>query len=249
MGSIKPYQPPPVANPGAAAAAATAIAGSVIETANVLSFPFYSLHSHSFIGVIINAPLSDDPTTGITPTQLATLPLPDCLASDAIVGVWAQKQFVGPVVQCMSSAWGCKYVENLTWVHLSPGGDVARGEAPFTRASHSTLVMGRRSSSSRGGGELELRHQRSADVIVEAVRGGGRFPDAAREMLETLLPVRKKGKKGEEGGVDAEKGGGGEEDNDGTTTTVVSTASRFLEVALHGAEVGVRPGWVKVVQG
>lgn len=206
--------------------------GQIVNTRSILSFNFAALGRGNFLGVIVNAPLSEDPNSGVTASQLACMSLPECLAADAIVCMWASKQNVGEAVGCMAKVWGCKYVENLTWVHLAPGGDVARAPAPFTRSSHSTLLMGR-----RGGGDLELRHQRNPDVIVQPALGGGRFPDVVREMLETLLPEGKLGGRG--GGGDGNGKSGGER---------VPGVPRFLEVAFHGAEPGVRPGWVKLVE-
>lgn len=212
---VRPYIPP--------GPAPTPPPGALVFAPDLLRFDFATLGAGAFSGAIVNAPLAGDPALGVTPTQLAAMALPDCLAPDAIVCVWASKAAVGETVAAMAKAWDCKYVENLTWVHLGPGGAVARAPAPLAAASHATLVMGR-----RGKGALELRHQRSPDVIVEPALGAGRFPDGVREMLETLLP---EGKGGSDGG-----GGGAQR------------APRFLEVAFHGAEPGARPGWAKLVQ-
>ena len=206
--------------------------GQIVHTPSILSFDFATLGQGNFLGVIINAPLSADPNHGITAGQLACIDLSECLAGDAIVCIWASKEHVAEAVGCMAKVWGCKYVENLTWVHLSPNGDVARAPAPLTRASHATLLMGR-----RGGGDLELRHQRNPDVIVQPAMGNGRFPDAVREMLETLLPEPKHAEQGEK-----KSAAGG----DRPVRTLGSP--RFLEVAFHGAEPEIRPGWVKLVQ-
>jgi len=228
---------------GAVTTPAAAVEGSkIVLTDDIFAFNFASLDKETITGVIINAPLSDDSQNGITISRLSTLPLAACIATDAIVCLWATKQHVGQAVNCMAKAWGCKYVENLTWVHIAPNGDVAKGPSTLTRTSHSTLLMGR-----RGGGELELRHQRRPDVIVEPVRGGGRFPDSVREMMETLLPEAKHGKQHGKGG-----GGGGKaqqlppEKIQDTEKRVAGP--RFLEISFHGSEPGVRSGWIKLIQ-
>ena len=202
----------------------TATSSSVITTPCILSFDFSSLTTphhpnDKFTGVIINAPLSDDPRTGVTCLQLASMSLRDCLAPDAIVCVWASKGLVGQAVGCLSQGWGCKYVENLTWVHVDANHQVlvAPTSSSLFSSSHSTLVMGRKG----GGKDLELRHQRSPDVILEPVMDGGRFPDGVREMMELLLPP--------------------------PAATKSAGRRRFLEVAFHGAEPGERDGWVKLV--
>ena len=240
---VKPYCPPLIdnlLNKTDDASASIAEKGSkILFTKDILAFDFASLGSETITGVIINAPLSEHPHHGITINQLTTLGLADCLASDAIVCIWATKEYIGQAATCMTKAWGCKYVENLTWVHIAPNGDVAKGPSTLTRTSHSTLLMGR-----RGGGELELRHQRSPDVIVEPVRGGGKFPDTVREMMETLLPESKHAKQGKTLGGKATQQQQQEKEKKGG----VKSGARFLEISFHGAEPGVRPGWVKLVQ-
>lgn len=213
---VQPYTPGPRAG---------AAEGRRVVAPDILSFDFSTLRvERRFVGAIINAPLATfDEQTSTCPRnnvrytveELARLPLGDCLADDAIVCVWSEKEDLGALTRCMAEAWGCKYVENLTWVHLAPSGQVASGPARFTRRSHSTLILGR-----RGSQELELRHQRNADVIIAPALGDGRFPDAVREMLETLLP-------------DVGGGDGG---------------PRLLEVAFQGAEAASRPGWVTLAQ-
>jgi hypothetical protein len=98
----------------------------------------------------------------------------------------------------------------------------------------------------RGGGELELRHQRSPDVIVEPVLGGGRFPDSVREMMETLLPESKHGKQEKKGGG----GGNGKTQQPSQQEGKEKRGGgpRFLEISFHGAEPGLRSGWVKLIQ-
>ncbi|KAL4550743.1 hypothetical protein Ndes2526B_g08849 [Nannochloris sp. 'desiccata'] len=243
---VQPYCPSKTENKlrdahGGPVTTAAALEGSkIVLTDDIFTFNFASLGPETIIGVIINAPLSDNHQIGITISRLTTLPLTDCLATDAIICLWATKQHVGQAVNCMAKAWGCKYVENLTWVHIAPNGDVAKGPSTLTRTSHSTLLMGR-----RGNGELELRHQRRPDVIVEPVRGGGRFPDSVREMMETLLPEAKHGK--QQG-----KGGGGKTQQPQPEKMQANekrvAGPRFLEISFHGAEAGVRSGWVKLIQ-
>lgn len=193
-----------------------------IKTPDIFSFDFSSLLSLStrpFIGVIINAPVClDGDAVGKESRmrsiqQLALMKLQDCMAKDAILCIFATKSSCAQVVNLMSKVWACKYVENLTWVHLNAGCKILKEDSPFLLKSHSTLIMGRRGSS----GELELRHQRSTDVVFAPEMENGRYPDAIQEMLETLLP---------------EPSGVGEEG-----------APRLLEIAFHGA-AAPRPGWM-----
>jgi hypothetical protein len=75
-----------------------------------------------------------------------------------------------------------------------------------------------------GASDLQLRHQRSADVLFGPVEAGGRVPEATYVVLETLLPGRGPGL------------GAGEE------------APRLLELDLRGANCAARPGWTRVVR-
>ncbi|KAF8068428.1 clcD [Scenedesmus sp. PABB004] len=93
------------------------------------------------------------------------------------------------VVRLMS-AWGFSYVENLTWVLLGPGHDVLRLPYPTARRSHVTLYIFRKDGEGR---DIELRHQRSPDVVLDCVRAvEGREWDVPAEVfatIETLLPT------------------------------------------------------------
>lgn len=69
----------------------------------------------------------------------------------------------------------------------------------------------------QGSGELELRHQRSPDVIVSAALEMGGTPDSVYKTIQTLLPDA--GKLGQEG------------------------RPRLLEVVWGTAKRIPRPGW------
>lgn len=208
---VTPYTPLPVRQQRPS--------GTVVECEDILKFDLASLGS-GFAGVIVNAPLVDSATpgggSGLTSTQLASIQMDLAAAPNAIVCCWAVKGQVGEVLRCLNS-WGCKYAENLTWVEMDPNGHLASGPSSYTQCAHKTLVMALRGT----GKGLELRHQRTCDVLMAPSPGGGRFPDEVRVMMETLLPPA------------APDGEGG---------------PRFLEIAFHGAEVGGRAGWVTLVQ-
>ena len=84
--------------------------------------------------------------------------------------------------------------------------------------------MGRKGEAS----EIELRHQRTADVFFSPALAPGRCPDEARAMLETLLPGA---------GV-------------GAAAAARPGAPRLLEICLatgEPAQLQGRPGWVTLV--
>ena len=169
----------------------------MVRCPDILAFDLASLGG-KFLGIIINAPLAGSAASGgstdgtasagtsLSVSELVKLKIEAAAASDAMLCCWASKAGVAPALRCIN-AWGAKYVENLTWVHLTAGGGIAALTPPHNapvRASHSTLVMGR-----RGSGARQLRHQRSPDVLLSPALSGGRFPDEVRKMMETLLPV------------------------------------------------------------
>lgn len=104
----------------------------------------------------------------------------------------------------------------------SPPNPPLQARSAFVRQSHSTLLMGRTEQQRSGGGpELQLRHQRSPDVIFEPCEAGGRVPEAAYLTLETLLP--------------------------GAWAAVESPpAPELLELDLRGSSCAARAGWARV---
>ncbi|GAB4814852.1 hypothetical protein N2152v2_001898 [Parachlorella kessleri] len=122
--------------------------------------------------------------------RLSQLPLPK-LVPTGFVFIWAQKQHIHQVCRLVNR-WGFVYVENLTWVWLSPGDEVLQLPSPLVRSSHLTLLIFRREGE---GKDIELRHQRTADVTfgtTAMTQGGGMaVPEEVFAAIETLLPTGK----------------------------------------------------------
>lgn len=150
--------------------------------------------------------------------RLRALPLPR-LCPRGFVFVWSRKEHIAAVVDTMASMQYV-YVESLAWVLLSPGNAVLRlppapppapPALPLAAArSHRTLLFFRRADSAAPGTrDIELRHQRSPDVVLDcavaAAGGGWRVPSQVYAAIETMLPTS--------GGVGG-GGGGGEGDDD-----------------------------------
>ena len=96
--------------------------------------------------------------------------------------------------------------------------------------------MGRKGEAS----EIELRHQRTADVFFSPALAPGRCPDEARAMLETLLPGAGVG------AAAAARPGAGV----GAAAAARPGAPRLLEICLatgEPAQLQGRPGWVTLV--
>lgn len=85
----------------------------------------------------------------------------------------------------------------------------------YLNSSHLSLLLGRKGAAS----SMQLKHQRTADVIFAPALPPGQCPDEARVMLETLLPPC------------------------GGAPRLLE-----VSLAPGPQEAASRPGWVKVVQ-
>lgn len=121
--------------------------------------------------------------------------------SHGMVFLWTPKEELARTVSTMLSA-GYQYVENLIWVRKYANNRVrpmtvaqsSEAVAPLTGTVKQTLLFFRRFKKGR---ELELRHQRTADVVIDFVKPPStwtqaedleRKPDRIYETIETLLP-------------------------------------------------------------
>jgi N6-adenosine-specific RNA methylase IME4 len=144
---------------------------------------------------------------------LARLNLP-ALVPSGYAFAWAAKEALAGVTAQMD-AWGFSYVENLTWVVLAPSHGLVAAPSALVARSHATLMIYR-----RGGADVELRHQRSPDVVFDCARRcaappGVLTPPVVYDTIETMLPG--------------------------------ATAGRALEL-WAGEGQGARPGWTRLVQ-
>ena len=118
----------------------------------------------------------------LSTAKLERLPLPR-LCPDGFVFVWIPKTLLQRVWRIIKG-WGFVYVENLTWIELCPNHRIQaktddRALLPF---SHATLYIFR-----RGGKNIEIKHQRSSDVVFD-VSGRDRVPKDVYKAIETMLP-------------------------------------------------------------
>ena len=152
----------------------------------------------SFIGVMINPgwvddthafPRDDDPVAKYPEARLANLarlPLKQ-LCPKGFLFVWLDKVDVQPTCRMLAKQ-GYDYVENLTWVQLMPNNKLVHDPSFYCRASHLTLYIFRKKNE---GKDIQLRHQRSPDVIFECLNlcdeGHVRIPHEVYKSIETLL--------------------------------------------------------------
>lgn len=148
----------------------------------------------AFQAILMDPPLrrdSDPAEPGtVSVSQLAELRLTSELFPFGLLFIWVEKRLM-PSVFALAEGWGLKYVENIVWVRLGPDNGFACEPGPhFNNAKHTLMVFKR-------DGELDLRHQRNADVIFDFVApAAGYAPGSARTSkpqhvfttIETLLP-------------------------------------------------------------
>lgn len=101
--------------------------------------------------------------------------------------VWTPKELVHPVCKLMQTH-GYAYIENLTWVWMEPNNTIAKEDSEYVRRSHLTLYMFRAIDRIQN---IELRHQRSPDVIFDYQKDGDMCPLETYSYIEILLPQSK----------------------------------------------------------
>ncbi|KAI8081418.1 uncharacterized protein BX664DRAFT_366788 [Halteromyces radiatus] len=110
--------------------------------------------------------------------------------SAGLVFMWTHKLIQADVVRMMYSL-GCKYVENLVWFKKSVNNVPLDQPSPYFSSTKEILLMFKK------GDGFELRHQRTADVIIDFEQPACRWiheeytepkPQAVFDMIETLLP-------------------------------------------------------------
>jgi len=114
------------------------------------------------------------------------------LLPSGMVFLWTPKALF-PLVFDLMEVLGLHYVENLVWVRMQVNNRPSVTDSPYFRSSKSVLLVFRRFAKKE---VLELRHQRSADVVLDFVpplasclsESVEPKPIAVHEMIETLLP-------------------------------------------------------------
>ena len=153
------------------------------------------LEGQTFLGVLINPPWPLDATIESPPNLLITFLkslLSPSLLPSGMVFLWTLKALFPQVFDLMAEL-GLHYVENLLWVRMLVNNRPSASDSPFFRSSKSVLMVFRRFAKKEN---LELRHQRSADVVLDFVPPPASWtsecvepkPMAVHEMIETLLP-------------------------------------------------------------
>lgn len=174
------------------ASSTSELCGKFVPLAHVAELAFLG----QFLAVVLDPPW--DAAGHLTPRGLVErLVLGRDWFARGLLCVWVPKRHLAELVEAAEKHWACKYVENIAWVVL----DVAN-----RIDAHETCLMFRRCP----GSELDLRHQRNADVFfacrqpldgvplrpcfcpnMACARPCVRIepkPDRLLDILETLLP-------------------------------------------------------------
>jgi len=165
-----------------------------LELPSLSSLDVKNLPNAAYQAVLINPGWEKDADTEAATalSNLESLPIPR-LVPTGFVFIWVPKYHVAAVCKQMAK-WGYTYIENLTWVWLSPANKVLTLKSQFIRASHLTLYMFRVADK---GKDIELRHQRNPDVTFDCIAAspeGGlvkSIPNETFVAVETLLPTGK----------------------------------------------------------
>ena len=115
--------------------------------------------------------------------RLASLPI-QSLVPYGFVFVWTPKELAHKVCKQMQT-WGYAYIENLTWVWMLPNNTIFEGQSQYAKKSHLTLYMFRAVDRTQN---IELRHQRSPDVVFDYLKPNDRCPIETYSTIEILLP-------------------------------------------------------------
>ncbi|KAK3277794.1 hypothetical protein CYMTET_14222 [Cymbomonas tetramitiformis] len=175
------------------------------EEQSILQAPLQKLGT--FLAVLMKPPF-DSEFSGkragdntVTVEMLKKLDLPKIVPLGFIF-IWIDKTVLEEVMNLMYK-WNYVYVENLTWVQMLTNNKFLQSESKYVSQSHQTLYIFRRAIS--GKDPIELRHQRSPDVVlsyVQSVTDGRRTEEVPQvyKTIETLLPLSQQNfKKGDHG--------------------------------------------------
>lgn len=171
------------------------------DVEGILMSPKWAPHRYDTTLKQLIAIKTDEPDI-ITIDEFKKLKIPDTVMRDGILFIWVEKELIHEIIKFFGDQ-KFEYIENLCHVILDPTQEAStkqmnntdatpaihREKYPFLNKSHRTLLMLRRNLGS--GQPLELRHQRTGDVVFDWVDPTNRFKTPqyyAYKLIETLLP-------------------------------------------------------------
>ncbi|KAI9292256.1 hypothetical protein K502DRAFT_332502 [Neoconidiobolus thromboides FSU 785] len=122
--------------------------------------------------------------------------------------IWIEKHHLSEILKQCIEGWKFRYVENVAWVHYNLDNTIHKkdskippklqdenGTKGYFKSSKTTLLI------FRIGGDIDIRHQRSPDVIFDHTRPSldedpfniykacNHQPKFIYDLIETLLPI------------------------------------------------------------
>ncbi|RKP38181.1 hypothetical protein BJ085DRAFT_15323 [Dimargaris cristalligena] len=157
---------------------------------DVLTMDLLSL-GQSYQAIYMDPPLllpGESPTPGkITVDQLCQLKV-DQLTPNGFLFIWVEKELLPDIVG-VAAQWKFKYVENFCWIKKRVNNLIVRQPSTYFCKSKLTLLIFRKE------GEIDIRHQRSADSLFDFIKPTEpEFPTERKplflyQLIETLLPL------------------------------------------------------------
>ncbi|KXS19538.1 hypothetical protein M427DRAFT_52949 [Gonapodya prolifera JEL478] len=143
----------------------------------------------------LNTPGNHEADHQISVLELSSLPIPSLLVPGGFLLIWTPKRHVSAVLDLSEGTWGLRYVENIVWVKRTVGNKDVRHSMLSQRITADSLSSGTEICLVlRKDGDLDIRHQRNPDVIVDFVKpveiGDTRpaKPSRIYDIVETMLP-------------------------------------------------------------
>jgi N6-adenosine-specific RNA methylase IME4 len=134
-----------------------------------------------------SAVLMDPPWDLITPQQLISLDMFKLTFREAYLFIWVAKRYIAEVLRLIERRWNFRYVENMCWIMEMPNHQYAMNESPYLKQSHQTMLIFKKEPK-KSKNKMDIRHQRSPDVIFDFVQEPREKPRKIYGYLETLIP-------------------------------------------------------------
>ncbi|KAL0488493.1 hypothetical protein AKO1_015534 [Acrasis kona] len=138
-----------------------------------------------------SAVLIDPPWHKVCPRVISQFPIRSVIEKEVYLFIWVDKNYISQILNMIEGEWKFKYVENLCWVMEEPNHTHTMNESTFMKRSHQTMLMFKKEpKKSKNVERMEIRHQRSPDVVFDFVSDSRtrEKPRKVYEYLETFLP-------------------------------------------------------------
>ncbi|KAI7817663.1 hypothetical protein BC939DRAFT_415875 [Gamsiella multidivaricata] len=159
------------------------------ETTNILDMDLTQFGT-DYQAIYMDPPLlreGEEPGPNkITIEQLGTIDI-NAILPKGFLFVWLEKKFLPDMVQ-LAERWKLRYVENFCWIKTNVNNQIVCEKSAYFNSSKLSLLIFRKE------GEIDIRHQRSADCVFDFIKPGNpselseEKPAFMYDLIETLLP-------------------------------------------------------------